>query len=122
VAAPLAQKPEKSKAAFGTILPAGAWGATAIPSKMLDSVLPNLVVNAIAADAPPMAGSAVSASKLNAVAEPPLPPVAPVPPLPAALPALSLLPHPVQAMDDAKRAVLQVAFRKVISARGWVAV
>jgi hypothetical protein len=120
VAAPLAQKPEKSKAAFGTILPAGAWGATAIPSKMLDSVLPNLVVNAIAADAPPMAGSAVSASKLHAVAEPPLPPVAPLPAPPPALP--SLLPHPVQAMDDAKRAVLQMACRMLTSHQGWVAV
>jgi len=120
VAAPLAQKPEKSKPAFGTTLPAGAWGATAIPSKMLDSVLPNLVVNAIAADAPPTAGSAVSASKLNAVAGAPLPPVPPVPPPP---PALSpLLPHPIEAMDDARRTEHKIAFRKGTSARGWVAV
>jgi hypothetical protein len=115
VAAPLAQKPEKSKPAFGTIPAAGAWGATAIPSKMLDKVWPKLVLNAIAADAPPTAGNTVSASKLNAVAGPPLPPAAPAPPLPPA-PA-SLLPHPVQAMDESKRAVLKTAVRMMTSCR-----
>jgi hypothetical protein len=79
---------------------------------MLDTVLPNPVVNVTATAAPPVAGSVVSASRLNAIAEPALPPVAPAPPPP---PLPPLLPHPVQAMNEAKRAVLKIAVRMVTS-------
>jgi len=107
VADPLAQKPEKSKLAFGTRPPARASEVKAIASSMLDTVLPNPVVNAIATAVPPIAGSALPASNLSAVVDPPVPPVAPLPPAPPS----SLLLHPIQAMDEAKRAVLKIAVR-----------
>ena len=74
----------------------------------LDRTAPNWVAKAVATAAPPVAGSAVSASTLNAVVGPPVPP----PPPPPSAPLL----HPVQAIDIASRNQPKIALLMVTSA------